>query len=64
MAHRSVVTLQGLDRSAIQQQLDLLKNMQRQVASDDSAEAATLADTVKLLTQIERALSAQNRIMH
>ena len=64
MANRGSVTLQGLDRDAIQRQIDQLRSLQRAVREQDSLDAVILADTLQLLVRIEKALGEQDRIIH
>jgi hypothetical protein len=64
MANRGSVTLQGLDREAIQRQIEQLRSLQRAVRDQDSLDAVILADTLQLLVRIEKALSEQDRVIH
>ena len=64
MANRGSVTLQGLDRDAIQRQIEQLRSLQRAVRDQDSLDAVILADTLQLLVRIEKALIEQDRVIH
>jgi hypothetical protein len=64
MANRGIVTLQGLDKDAIQRQIEQLRSLQRAVREQDSLDAVILADTLQLLVRIEKALNEQDRVIH
>lgn len=64
MANRGIVTLQGLDKDAIQRQIEQLRSLQRAVREQDSLDAVILADTLQLLVRIEKALTEQDRVIH
>ncbi len=60
----TTVVLKGLELSAIRNQMNQIRNMQGNVMPDDSAEANTLRDTMKLLSQIEIELKRQSATKH
>lgn len=60
----STVVLKNLELGSIQNQLDQIRMMQRSVMPDDSIEANTLRDTMKLLSQIEIELKRQSETKH
>jgi hypothetical protein len=64
MSNRGSVTLQGLDKDAIQRQIEQLRSLQRAVREQDSLDAVILADTLQLLVRIEKALTEQDRVIH
>lgn len=58
------VTLHNIDAKSLHQQIRQLEEMRADMVPDDSMEANTLKDTVKLLHEIEESLRAQGRMMH
>lgn len=58
------VTLHNIDAKNLHQQIRQLEEMRADMVPDDSMEANTLKDTVKLLHEIEESLRAQGRMMH
>ncbi len=58
------VTLTHLDAKAIHQQIEQLQKMHDELMPDDSIEAQTLKDTLKLMHVIEEGLRTQARSMH
>ncbi|MFZ5699196.1 MAG: hypothetical protein ACOY9J_10870 [Pseudomonadota bacterium] len=64
MASRGDVTLHNLDGHAVHAQLEQLKAMLREMMPDDSVEANSLRDSIKLLAEIERQLQKQGVAIH
>jgi phage-related protein len=60
----NTVVLKNLDPKSLHQQIVQLEAIQREMAPDDSNEANTVKQTVKLLHMIEDELRRQARIMH
>ncbi len=58
------VTLTHLDAKAIHQQIEQLQRMHDQLMPDDSIEAQTINDTLKVMHAIEEGLRAQARAEH
>jgi len=58
------VTLKNIDAKSLHQQIAQLEALHDEMVPDDSMEANTLKDTVKLLHEIEESLRAQGRMMH
>lgn len=58
------VTLNNLDAKNLHRQIIQLEAMCADLDADDSAEASTLKDTVRLLHEIEESLREQGRAMH
>lgn len=60
----NTVVLKNLDPKSLHKQIIQLEAIQREMADDDSNEANTVQQTVKLLHMIEDELRRQARIMH
>lgn len=60
----NTIVLKNLDPKSLHQQIRQLESMQRDMAPDDSMEANTVKQTVKLLHMIEEELRQQARNMH
>lgn len=58
------VTLTNLDAKAIHHQILQLQQLQNQFMPDDSEEAQTLGQTLKILHAIEEGLRTQARATH
>lgn len=62
LAH--TVVLKNIDPKNLHQQILQLEAMQRDLAPDDSAQANSMRQTVKLLHMIEEELRRQARAQH
>jgi hypothetical protein len=60
----NTIVLKNLDPVSLHHQILQLEAMQREMAPDDSIEADTVKQTVKLLHTIEEELRRQARAMH
>lgn len=60
----NTIVLKNLDPKSLHQQIMQLEAMYRDMAPDDSNEANTVQQTVKLLHMIEDELRRQARAMH
>lgn len=60
----NTVVLKNLDPKSLHKQIIQLEAIQREMAPDDSIEASTVQQTVKLLHMIEEELRRQARMMH
>lgn len=60
----NTVVLKNIDPKSLHQQILQLEALQRDMSPDDSFEANTVKQTVKLLHMIEEELRRQARAMH
>ena len=60
----NTVVLKNLDPKSLHKQILQLEAMQRDLSSEDRAEADTVEQTVKLLHMIEEELRRQARALH
>jgi hypothetical protein len=60
----TTIMLQNVDPKNIHQQILQLEHIQHDMLPDDSAEANTVANTLKLLHQIEEELRHKARVEH
>ncbi|MCD6060606.1 MAG: hypothetical protein K0R03_1513 [Moraxellaceae bacterium] len=60
----NTVVLKNLDPKSLHKQILQLEAMQRDLSSEDRAEADTVEQTVKLLHMIEEELRRQARAQH
>ncbi len=58
------VVLKNIDPKSLHRQIMQLESLQQDMLSEDSREADTVGQTVKLLHMIEEELRRQARIMH
>lgn len=59
----NTVVLKNIDRKSLHRQIRQLEALQEELAEDDSSEAATVQQTVKLLHMIEAELRRQSRAL-
>lgn len=59
----NTVVLKNLDPKSLHQQILMLEAMQREMGPEDSREASTVQQTVKLLHMIEEELRRQARAL-
>lgn len=60
----NTVVLKNIDPKSLHQQILMLEAMQREMGPEDSREASTVSQTVKLLHMIEEELRRQARAQH
>lgn len=64
MSTRGDVTLRNVDGKAVHRQLEQLQAIYAGMMPDDSIEANQLRDTIRLLTEIEKQLTAKGVATH
>jgi hypothetical protein len=60
----NTVVLKNIDPKSLHRQILQLEALQRELTPDDSMEAATVKQTVRLLHMIEEELRRQARALH
>lgn len=60
----NTIVLKNIDPKSLHRQILQLESLHRELEEDDSHEADTIGQTVKLLHTIEEELRRQARIMH
>ncbi|MDF2446896.1 MAG: hypothetical protein K0S46_2132 [Moraxellaceae bacterium] len=60
----NTVVLRNIDPKSLHRQILQLEALQRELSPDDSREASTVGQTVKLLHLIEEELRRQARALH
>ena len=60
----NTIVLKNIDPKSLHRQILQLESLHRELTDDDSSEADTIEQTVKLLHSIEEELRRQARAMH